>query len=510
MLELLRRRKARTSLAAFTNAITVPGRPQSDAPFEWRFHPVETGLADHHLLLLDTLEELADPDNPLKRLMVFMPPGSAKSTYCSVVFPAWLLGKNPGDQIILGTYGDELSKRLGRKARQIVRSSEYTSIFDCTLSRDSSAANEWQLTNGSQLLSGGMLTGVTGNRAHGLIIDDPVKGRQQADSPTVRKSTLEAYEDDWKTRRIPGGWVLLIQTRWHEDDLAGSILPEDWDGESGDIECRDGQTWRVICIQAQCERTDDPLGREIGEFLWPDWFSPEHFEDFKKVSRTWRALYQGTPRAEDGDLFRRENVLYYDKAPKHLNIYMSGDFAVTEDQRNDFTEIATWGVAPDDSVYVLDWWYEQCQSDKWTDELVDRFKADKPIRFCAEAGQIRRAVEPWLRKEMRKNRAHCTLDWEPTTQNKEAAASSFAGLFNSRQVYWPRTEWAERVISQLMRFPAGRYDDAVDACSRFGQLIHKAWAAEKPKPKVKKPKPGDQKMTMQKMMPKDELSRHGL
>ncbi len=100
----------------------------------------------------------------------------------------------------------------------------------------------------------GINAGVTGNRASGLIIDDPVKGREDADSELIRRKTREAYEDDLKTRLLPGGWIILIQTRWHEDDLAGSILPERWAGESGALQCRDGKVWDVVCLPAKCDR----------------------------------------------------------------------------------------------------------------------------------------------------------------------------------------------------------------------------------------------------------------
>jgi hypothetical protein len=115
--------------------------------------------------------------------------------------------------------------------------------------------------NGSEYLACGMLSGLTGNRAHGIVLDDPVRGREQADSEVVRDKVFDAYEDDLKTRLVPGGWIVLIQTRWHEDDLAGRILPEAWQRESGAIACRDGNTWDVLCLQARCETDTDPLER---------------------------------------------------------------------------------------------------------------------------------------------------------------------------------------------------------------------------------------------------------
>ena len=171
--------------------------------------------------------------------MIFMPPGAAKSTYASVVFPVWFMGRKKRRNVIVATYASDLARKIGRRARSILRQPAYQEVFGCGLSPESSAADEWALTNENEFMGGGILSGITGNRADLLIIDDPIKGRQQADSETIRKTTREAYQDDLKTRLKPGGRIVLIQTRWHEADLAGSILPEDYDGESGPILCRE-------------------------------------------------------------------------------------------------------------------------------------------------------------------------------------------------------------------------------------------------------------------------------
>ena len=277
--ELLRRRRGRASLGDFANAIEVPGKPvDEDDPDAWLFRPVETALAAHHLLLLRTIERAAT--RRYGRFMVFMPPGSAKSTYCSVVAPTYFMGKRPGTKILLASYGSDLARRHGRKARQVVKSPNFRSLFGAGLSASSSAADEWALDNGSEYLAAGLTAGLTGNRAHGGLIDDPIKGRAEANSEAVRKSTWDAYVDDFQTRIAPGGWIGLVQTRWHEDDLAGRLLPEDYDGRSGMVRGTDGRDWEVINLPAKCERADDPLGREVGEYLWPEWFDREHWSAF--------------------------------------------------------------------------------------------------------------------------------------------------------------------------------------------------------------------------------------
>ena len=173
------RNDVRDNLVNFACAIDVPGRPMSADPDEWLFAKVETTLAPHHRLLLEKIEQVVN--KPYGRAMILMPPGSAKSTYCSVVLPTFLMGRVPGYRIILASYGTDLARKHGRRARQIVRSARYNKIFGTTLSREQSAADAWALTNGSEYMATGIQAAVTGNRANGIIIDDPVKGRDEAE-----------------------------------------------------------------------------------------------------------------------------------------------------------------------------------------------------------------------------------------------------------------------------------------------------------------------------------------
>lgn len=481
--ELLTRRRARASLIDFAQAIEIPGAPVSEDEDEWLFKPVETMVSKHHILMMRVIEKVMS--EPMGRLMIFMPPGSAKSTYAGVVAPAWYMGKYPRSKIIMASYGTDLARKHGRKTRQIVRSERYKSIFNTSLNDDVRAADEWQLKNGSEYMAGGLLSGLTGNRANGIIIDDPIRGRKDADSEVVRSSAKSAYEDDLKTRLLPDGWIILIQTRWHEDDLAGQILPEKYNGESGKILCRDGGEWDVICLPAQCERHDDPLGRAIGEYLWPEWFPVKHWEMFKHQQRTWSALYQQRPAPAEGTFFKLKWFTRHESVPANQNIYISGDFAVSQGE-GDFTEIAVWGVDQNDHVRCLEWWSGQTSSDVWTDVILDLVaKYKNVIRFIGEVGPIRKAVEPFLTKRMRERKTFVACEWLPTAGGKESNCASFQALCSAGKITFPDAPWANRVIDQLLRFPSGSHDDCVDACGMFGRYINKVWEAPKP---LEKPK----------------------
>ncbi len=318
---------------AFSQAIDIPSVPileESDpldevdedghlvSPKEnkpTQYAPVESKIAVHHLLMMKALQRCVE--TPRGRLFLFMPPGSGKSVYASVITPAWAMGRKPGTQIILASYGTSIAAKQSRKVRSIVRDPRYSALWTerPTLSEDQRAIDDWQLSNGSSMMAAGLLAGITGNRADGIIIDDPVANREQADSATIREKIYSEYIDTAMTRAKPKMWVVIVQTRWHEQDLAGAILPENYSGESGTIRCRDGQTWEVLSIPAEAEREDDPLGRKPGEFLWPEWFPKEHWgtwRDNPRAARTWAALYQQRPAPFSGIHFNRDMFKRFD------------------------------------------------------------------------------------------------------------------------------------------------------------------------------------------------------
>lgn len=343
--ELLRRQRARGSLAEYALSIDIPGAPQlgdregdqlDDAEsvlldgvevlgagklknrYEDRptlYTPIKERLAIHHFLMMETIQRCIE--TPRGRTMVFGPPGCAKSTYGAVVGPSWAMGKWSNYQVILASYATGIAAKQSRKVRSICKSVDYECLWESNpqLLSDQRAIDDWSLTNGSAMMAAGLLAGITGNRADLLVIDDPVANQEQADSGTIREKTYQEFINTGMTRAKPKMSVLIIQTRWNEEDLAGSILPEFYEGESGMIKCRDGQTWDVLSIPAKAERADDPLGRQIGEYLWPEWFPREHWttwEDNPRAARAWSALYQQRPAPFSGVHFNLDMFGRYD------------------------------------------------------------------------------------------------------------------------------------------------------------------------------------------------------
>ena len=266
---------------------------------------------------------------------------------------------------------------------------------------------------------------------------------------------------------------MITQTRWHEDDLAGHILPEGWNGESGMIDCRDGETWEVICLPAKCERADDPLGRRIGEYIWPEWFGSDHWAPFERLPRTWSALYQQRPSPETGDYFKREWIIPVDVIPpaSEMMVYGGSDYAVTADG-GDYTVHAVVGIDRTGRMYLLDLWRVQASSDVWVDAFCALVRKWKPIGWAEEHGQIKSGVGPFLVKRMLETGSYVAREQFPTRGDKAVRAQSIRGRMALQGLHVPReAPWVSDLISELMSFPVGVHDDQVDSLGLVGQLL---------------------------------------
>ncbi len=482
--ELLRRQAARGSLAEFAKYIDIPGVPISDDDEEDVFKPITEKMAQHHILTCDVLQGLMEgtiryKGKVVRGAMIFEPPGSAKTTYGNVVASAWAVGKFPGYNIITTSYQTPLALKQSRKTRSIIKQPKYKVLFNTELSADNSAVEDYSLTNESTVRAAGILAGVTGNRADGVIIDDPIKGRQEADSETTRNTTKNAIDDDLMTRLKPNAWVCYILTRWHEDDPVGRLLPDGWNGESGFFECSDNEVYYVLSIPAQCDRNDDVLGREIGEYMWPEWFPENHWNRFKSNARTWSALFQQRPQPDTGTYYIRDKFNRYDVAPSPLTHWITSDYA-TRDDAGDYTEHSVWGIDHESNIYLLDNWHGQTESNIWIDEALSLIRTWKPYVWFGEKGVIRRSVEPFLKKQMELQKTFIRREWLNPVGDKPSRARSFQGMVFSGKVFFPSGEMGDRCLDQMVRFPTGKYDDFVDTASLMGLVIDQAHEAYTP------------------------------
>ena len=672
------------------------------------------------------------------------------SSYASVVFPAYAMGKRPGIRIILASYASDIAWKQSRRTRQIVRSAKYRPIFNSALQDGNQSVESWATDNGSEYMAGGLTSGLTGNRANLILIDDPVKGREDAESATMRKKTREAYEDDLKTRLIPGGGTVIIQcmtgdtvvlmadgtkrqlkdissgakiatydngilasasvlnwvnhgpdyvfrittksgimvkangrhpflvysesgatwkrlkdlkpgdqilrvtgesgeasdalrqtvlpqqkrsgcapptttrsdglkgfallllekirrlalarsssidtaspstttsvfsqikagfvrfasallrkqkihstgtiscasitaisptkyagscattatlpsaeekqpkfskplpdtcdftpdeifciepagmedvfdiqvertenfianglvshnTRWHEADLSGGILPENWDGESGLVRGRDGEDWYVLCLPAIADREDDPLGRKIGEPLWPGWFSEEHFEKFRGNPRTWAALFQQRPRPSEGAEFKMEWLQRYRKMPATLNkIILCDPSSGKNKDRGDYSCFWVVGLAPDGNAYIVDCVRDRLNLTGRINALFDLHRKWKPLQVRYEQYGLQADIEA-VRSEQERQQYRFKITEVGGTIKKEDRIRRLIPWFQNGRIYIPeilqyRDETGvvhnlvdEFVKTEYVAFPVARHDDMMDALARIDE-----------------------------------------
>ena len=439
--EIMARRVARNSLLSFT---------------EYTLPSFESG--EHHKKIADALEKVERGE--IKRLMIFAPPRHTKSELASRRFPAWYLGKNPNRQIICTTYSHEFAADFGRDVRNIVASDEYKNLFETTLREDSKSANRWHTTQNGVYVSTGIGGALTGRGGNIILIDDPLKNRDEADSELIREKIWKWYTSTLYTRLMPGGSIILVLTRWHEDDLAGRLLEQEKQG---------GDKWEVINLRAI-----ENEGTRNEKALWPQWYDLNALHAIKKAigHRDWISLYQQEPKPIEGTLIKREwfKRHYHDETPKRLNAYITTDFA-TDPNGGDFTEFGVWGIDEDFNVWALDWWYDQESPDVWIEKLLDLADEHKPLCVFGESGVIRRSIDPFLSKRMQKRRVFFRKEWITRTHNKVTSLRGFQGLAASGKINIPLCDWGDRLINQLCEFPAAKYDDAVDVCSLLGMAL---------------------------------------
>ena len=483
LLQFERSANAKKSFLDYCQSVDVPGVPAEEGvstafgnPEDELYPVTRVEPAAHHRIIIEHLQ--AVEDKKIKRLMIFLPPGSGKSIYASVLFPTWFLGRRSRRSLICTSYGADLPKKFGRRCRNIVQSREFYGIMGHGIGRQTKAVDNWMLSNGSEYYSSGILGGITGHRADGAVCDDLIKGHEAADSMVQRDKIWEAYISDLRTRVKPQGFLVVIGTRWHEDDVSGRILPDDYAGESGPVRAKDGEVWHVICIPAKAERGDDPLGREVGEYLWPEWFLPGYFEQEERSQgdRNWNALFQQRPAPEEGSYFRGEWFRRFDPAypPKYLKFYGASDYAVTEGG-GDYTVHGIAGVDPMDNIFILDWWRGQTSSLEWVETAIDLEVKWKPGQWAQEKGQIVGGVGPFLNKRRRERKAYATeLLQFASTRDKATRARSIQGRMRQGMVYFPAdTAWADDLISRLKRFrgTGDEVDDDADVMSLFGRML---------------------------------------
>ena len=397
-----------------------------------------------------------DTGNACDILVLETPPQHGKSWTLTEALPSWVLGKSPDTRIILVSYNEDSAERFSRRNREKLRFWGPL-LFGVELG-GLNRATEFELSGRrGRLISRGVLSGITGHPANLLILDDPIKNREEADSPAYREKLWAEWQNSLKSRLAAGAKVILVMTPWHEDDLAARLL-------------RTESNLRLLRLPVEAETgVPDPLGRSPGEPLCPELGKDAHWlAQFKQAylnapaggQRAWAALYQCRPRTEGGNLIRRDWWRFYDRPPECPVQAISVDAAFKGDETSDFVAITVWGKLQED-YFLLD-----CQNRhlRFTETLAAiretrrRFPAARAVLIEDKANGS--ALLDVLRREM-----FC-IPVEPKG-GKTARVHAVSPAIESGHVFLPRNApWLGEYLEQWSAFPAGKHDDMVDSSSQ--------------------------------------------
>ena len=432
----------------------------------------------HHKIIAEKFNKLATGE--IKRLIVNMPPRHTKSEFASNYLPAWMIGRNPKLKIIQTTHTAELAVRFGRKAKNVIDSSEYQEVFKTKLQEDSKAAGRWETEGGGEYFAAGVGGAITGRGADLLIIDDPHK-EQDAMSKEGFDKAYEWYTSGPRQRLQPGGAIVVVMTRWSTKDLTGRLM-------QGQKEVK-GDQWEVI---------EFPAIMPSGLPVWPEYWN---LNELEKVEATlpiakWNAQWMQAPTAEQGAIIKRDwwQDWDHDNPPHTEFIIQSYDTAFLKKETADYSAITTWGMFRDDEnqmhIILLDAEKDRYEFPELRRVAHESFLFWRPQMVLIEA----KASGIPLTHELSRMGIP-VVNYTPSRGNdKHVRVNTVAPFFESGRVWAPmHKQYAQEVIEECAAFPNGDHDDYVDsmtqAIMRFRQggfLLHPEDEKEDIKPKEPK------------------------
>ena len=387
--------------------------------------------------------------------IISLPPRHSKSFTITETFPAWFIGRNKKRRVIQASYGQALARKFGLANLRKVESTA-GEIFDLSIDPRRSAATAWEVAGGGGMISVGIGGAITGEGADLLIIDDPIRNRKDANSALYRETLWNEWTDTLSTRLQPGGSVIIILTRWHEDDLAGRIIKND------------KREWEVIKIPAIAGE-NDILGREPGAALWPEnGFDEKWAEETKKTvgPLTWASLYQQEPRPQKGALFLRTLWKYYKARPPlsaFQRIIFSWDTTFKDLETSDFVVGQVWGKKGPD-YYLLD----QTRAKMGITGTMDAIRAMKSKWPQGSGIYIEDKANGSAIIEMLKKNISGIVPVNPSSSKLDRAQAVFP-LVHAGNVFLPDPDlapWIGDYVNEMASFPMGANDDQVDATTQ--------------------------------------------
>lgn len=470
--ELLRRSMARETLDDYANYMS------SSQHLDFIHPPVAhqrliTGAIDELLLPLDHPRHPKDEHGvPVTRLLITAPPGSAKSTYCSVQAPTYILARNPTWHILCSSNVGTLAESFNRRRRSACMTEEWQQVSGTSLNPDAqSVARFYTLEQGS-IMAAGVNATIVGIRSNINILDDPIESWEQSQSENQLQKIWDWYEGEYRNRLVPTGLEIVMHQRWSRNDPAGVLLRLIRSGEE--------TGWRVInlpLVAPEAVEEPDPLGRQPGEVLWRDWYTSKQLKEWQRDPSKWAALYQQSPTDEDGAWVGPEYIQYIQPEEwgrlrqKNEYRYMAaGDLALSIN-KGDWTVLVIVAITPNRDLIICDMVRKQIASDDSVDKLFELHEKYSPTEWLFDNDNATKVWERLVFEKARNDKiSPPVLDLMPTRgKDKEIRAAAIRGYFRAKRVFIVNdAKWASDLEKEILSFP-GSPDDQIDALGLVGR-----------------------------------------
>jgi predicted phage terminase large subunit-like protein len=425
------------------NEVLIASRKSllSYAVCNWR----QFQIGNHTRLIADKLQKVEQ--GIIKRLIIEAPPRHGKTYLVSENFPAWYMGKHPDHSIIFSSYSQKIANKSGRKVRNQILNQGFAEIFpECALSIDSKSKSDFVTTLGGEYKAVGVGGGVTGSGGHLVILDDTLKGRKQADSKVFRDDLKEFYSSSIYTRLYPGAAIIIMQTRWHEDDLIGHVLAEHAD-----------ENWVRLTL---------PAINDNNEALWPERYPLERLLKIKAVMSAydWLSLYQQRPSSKEGNIFKKDRFVFHDQPPEDYDTEIqSWDLSFKEGIDNSFVVGQVWRKRGP-MAYLC----HQFRKQIGFNDTVRAFLMTQEL-FPFSFGKLveEKANGPAVIESL-KNKVPGIIP-VPATSSKESRAAAVSDIQESGCVSLPNPDknpWVLEFIERCGSFPKCDFDDEIDAMTQ--------------------------------------------
>ena len=450
-LELLRQEEALDSLSKFREYIAPTGHSDfQNAP------------ALHHRLIVEHLERLERGE--IQRLLILAPPGSAKSTYCSVQYPLWRLARQPSTNILCASNTMTLAEDFNRRRRSVVMAPEWQRLSETGPNLVREGVDQLVTDRQGGIRAAGVGSGIVGFRSQLNVLDDPIASLEEALSPAALEKQWAWFLNEFRTRLVPGAPELIVSTRWAKKDIAGRILEMVKTGKDD---------WTVMRLPMLADREDDPLGRSEDQPLWPEYFTPAHIREKQLDPFMWSTQFQQTPLDESGSWVDRSRLVYTDEPPRGEPYRVIGvDLALTLG-RGDYTVFVVGQVDCDRRLHIIH--VDRCRTspDESVDRLFDLALTYQPMEVLIDDDNASKVFRTALHERMRSaGTGHPAFPLNPIPmrgKDKETRAAAIRAMFLRGDVRILRAPWNAALVAELLDFPSSDHDDQVDALGLIGR-----------------------------------------